>query len=182
MFCLVSQTSCRIPSLGKILNAEKAWKILTLSIQGFSKSVTIPCVLLGIYGIYKVDASVITYFLNEHINFSCSMMPDIYIMKPKVIIERSRWKMTDRSALNPGLSMMNFDGLDLQNQQEKELQRESEQQQNEVWHGNHGNWTQLWDYLSHRIIILVCCKAEFCRMSDHRSDMWLLIHAYIWLC
>lgn len=40
--------------------------------------------------------------------------------------------MTDKSALNPGLSMMNFDGLDLQNQQEKELQRESEQQQNEV--------------------------------------------------
>ncbi|XP_062579081.1 centrosomal protein of 152 kDa-like, partial [Saccostrea cucullata] len=39
---------------------------------------------------------------------------------------------TDRSALNPGLSMMNFDGLDLQSQQEKELQRENEQQQNEL--------------------------------------------------
>lgn len=32
--------TCRIPSLGKIFNAEKAWKILTLSIQGVSKSVT----------------------------------------------------------------------------------------------------------------------------------------------
>lgn len=39
---------------------------------------------------------------------------------------------TDRSPLNTGLSMMNFDGLDLQSQQEKELQRENEQQQNEV--------------------------------------------------
>lgn len=39
LFCLVSQTSCRIPSLGKIFNADKAWKILTLSIQGVSKSV-----------------------------------------------------------------------------------------------------------------------------------------------
>lgn len=53
--------------------------------------------------------------------------------------------MTDRSALNPGLSMMNFDGLDLQNQQEKELQRESEQQQNEVgvkW--SKGHWTLMY--------------------------------------
>ncbi|XP_048749329.2 centrosomal protein of 152 kDa-like isoform X2 [Ostrea edulis] len=39
---------------------------------------------------------------------------------------------TDRSPLNTGLSMMNFDGLDLQSQQEKELQRENEQQQNEL--------------------------------------------------
>lgn len=85
--------------------------------------------------------------------------------------------MTDRSALNPGLSMMNFDGLDLQNQQEKELQRESEQQQNEVWRGNHGNWTQLWDYLPRRNIILFYCKAIFCQIIDLTCD-FLFMHGY----